>query len=142
MDLEIGQVLALKIRFNNSGAIAQNPHPYLIVGVDEKLDILEIVQVDSLQGKEYKATFKTNKVIYCDEPDETVIDKDSYVQLDNKFTLDCFPDLVRFRRQRDKLSEAKLKSVIETYRKYHLEHHLDEMKIVHLCEAEIRQLNK
>lgn len=32
--LEVGQVLSLKIRFNNTGQTAKARHPYLIVGVD------------------------------------------------------------------------------------------------------------
>lgn len=41
-DLEVGQVLALKIRYNNSGTIAVKPHPYLIVGIDMELNTVEL----------------------------------------------------------------------------------------------------
>ena len=33
--IEIGQVLSLKIRFNNSGAVASVSHPVLVIGVDK-----------------------------------------------------------------------------------------------------------
>ena len=33
--LEVGQVLSLRIRFNNSGTISKGKHPYLIVDIDE-----------------------------------------------------------------------------------------------------------
>ena len=77
-DLFIGQVLALRIRFNNNGDVATRMHPYIVVGIDEALSIVEVAQLDTLAGKEYKAMMKSNKIIYCDEPFETVIDKDSY----------------------------------------------------------------
>lgn len=87
-DLVVGQVLSLKIRFNNNGDIALKKHPYLIVDIDEKLGVVEIAQLDTVEGKEYKAMMKSNKVIYCDNPSETVIDKDSYIQLDNSFQIE------------------------------------------------------
>lgn len=89
-DLVIGQVLSLKIRFNNNGDISRKKHPYLIVGIDEILGVVEIAQLDTLYGKEYKAIYTSNKVIYFDNPIETVIDKDSYVQLDNSFQIRIF----------------------------------------------------
>lgn len=33
--IEIGQVLSLKIRFNNSGAVASVSHPVLVLGIDD-----------------------------------------------------------------------------------------------------------
>lgn len=62
-DLVVGQVLSLKIRFNNQGDTAARPHPYLVVGVDEELGTIEIAQLDSLKGKEYKAAMRSNKTI-------------------------------------------------------------------------------
>ena len=93
--LEVGQVIVAKIRFNNSGLKSSARHPYLIVGIDEGLRTIEIAQLDSLEGKEYKAAMKSNKVIYCDEPIETVIDKDSYIQLDNTFLVELCGGLGR-----------------------------------------------
>ena len=62
-DLSIGQVLSLKIRFNNHGDISKSKHPYLIVEIDTSLNVVEIAQLDSLAGKEFKASMKTNKII-------------------------------------------------------------------------------
>ena len=140
-DLVIGQVLSLKVRFNTNGDTAERKHPYLIVGIDETLGMIEIAQLDTVEGKEYKAMMKSNKVIYCDNPCETVIDKDSYVQLDNSFQVEYFEDLSTYRRQTDILSEDKLRDVLEAYRKYHEEHELDEAKIVFMSENEIISLN-
>lgn len=33
--IEIGQVITLKIRFNNSGTVASVAHPVLVLGIDE-----------------------------------------------------------------------------------------------------------
>lgn len=76
-DLEIGQVLSLKIRYNNTGTVATTRHPYLIVGVDDVLDVVEIAPIDSLAGKEFKAAMKSNKTVFCDNPQETVIYNES-----------------------------------------------------------------
>lgn len=142
MKLEIGQVLSLRVRFNNSGDISKVKHPYLVIDIKEKYGFVEIAQIDSLQGKEYKAAFRTNKTILKDNPPETVIDKDSYVQLDNKFTLEYYEGLCNYCRQPDKLSKVKLQMVISAYKKYQSEHHLDENKIVHMGKEEIEELNR
>ena len=99
-DLEVGQVIAMKIRFNNQGVTASRPHPYLVIGVNDEFGTVEVAQLDSLKGKEFKAAKKSNKTIFCDMPEETVIDEDSYIQLDNTFLLEDCPELTsRFRRQ-------------------------------------------
>ena len=140
-DLIIGQVLAMRIRFNNSGDVAKRKHPYLIVGIDEALGMVEVAQLDILAGKEYKAMMKSNKIICCDNPDETVIDKDSYIQLDNSFQLEYFEGLSLYRRQIDILSEGKLLDVLTAYRKYHDGNEIDENKIVFMSVEEILALN-
>ena len=140
-DIEIGQVLSLKIRYNNSGTISTSNHPYLVVGVDFALGVIEIAQIDSLAGKEYKAAMKCNKTIFCDDPQEVVIDKDSFVQLDNTFRVENISELVRFRRQKDKLSEVKLSEVLTAYREYHESRTIEENEIVYMDRAEILALN-
>ena len=142
MSIEVGQGLALKIRFNNKGDAASSPHPYLVVAVHDMLGIIEIAQMDSLAGKEHKAAFKSNKVIFCNDPIETVIDRDSYVQLDNTIQLENFSGIEGFRRQTDKLSKEKLEDVLNAYRNYHEVHEIDEMKNVYMDKNEILSLNK
>lgn len=141
MDIEVGQVLALKIRFNNepSRNISRKVHPYLVVGCHE--DFIEIAQLDSLEGKEYKASFRSNKVVYCEDPHETVIDKDSFIQMDNKFTVENYPELTRYRRQKDTLSSDKLTDVLKSYREYQENHHIDENKMVYMDKTELEALN-
>lgn len=139
-NLEVGQVLSLRIRFNNTGAISQKRHPYLIIDIDEELNTVEIAQLDSLQGKEYKAAMRSNKVIYCDEPQEEVIDKDSYVQMDNTLKIELYEKLSEYRRQPDKLSEEKLKDVLNAYKNYHERYEIDENKQVYMSETELENL--
>jgi hypothetical protein len=140
-ELEIGQVVSLRIRFNNRGDIAKSKHPYLVVGIDEELGTVEIAQLDSLKGKEYKSAFKSNKTIFCSDPAETVIDKDSYIQLDNTIRIEDFNGISAYRRQPDKLSKDKLQAVLNAYRHYHDTHIIDENKNVYLDQAEIKMLN-
>ncbi|MEG0693472.1 MAG: hypothetical protein RR444_10390 [Oscillospiraceae bacterium] len=140
-DLEVGQVLSLKIRYNNTGVVATSKHPYLIVEVDDVFDVVEIAQIDSLAGKEFKAAKKSNKTVFCDDPQETVIDKDSYIQLDNSFKIEYFDDLSLYRRQADKLSTHKLADVLSSYNTYHETHEIEEIKNVYMDKGEIFGLN-
>ena len=82
--IEIGQVISLKIRFNNSGTVASVSHPVLVLKIDEEKNILEVAHIDSItEEKKWKALLKTNVTIKKSNPPETVIDKDSFVQIDN-----------------------------------------------------------
>ena len=140
-ELKVGQVLVLKIRFNNNnnGDISDKNHPYLIIDIDKDWNIVEIAQIDSLEGKEYKSMFKSNKTIYC--KGETVIDKDSFVQLDNSFRLEYFDDLIRFRKRNGILSQEGLNAVISAYNEYHDKYKIDEMKNVYIDKDELLSLN-
>ena len=140
-DLAVGQVLSLKIRYNNVGMTANVKHPYLIVDIDNSLNVVELAQIDSLDGKEYKAAMRSNKTIFSDNPQETVIDKDSYVQLDNTIRVEYFDTLSVYRRQTDKLSSVKLNSVLNAYKEYHEKNEIDENKNVYMDKSEILPLN-
>jgi len=140
MLIEPGQVLTLNMQVSNSGLILYG-HPYLVLYANEDNNYIEIAQVDSLKGKEFKAARKTNKIIFCDEPQETVIDKDSYIQLDNLLRIEYFDELVLLRRQQDKLSINKFNDVLHTYEAYQSTHFLDENKQVYLSRSEITAIN-
>jgi hypothetical protein len=140
-EIEVGQVLNMRIRFNNHGVIAKTKHPYLVVGIDKELNTIEIAQLDSLANKEWKAAKRSNKTIFCDDPIETVIDKDSYVQLDNTIKAENFVGISKFRRQKDKLSPDKLSGVLDAYYKYHRTYEIDEDKQVYMDKEEIEKLN-
>lgn len=84
-----------------------------------------------MDGKEWKAFRWGNKPIFYTNPIETVIDKDSYVQMDNVIKLENCVELEQFRRQPDKLSKAKLESILSAYKSYHDTHEIDENKNVY-----------
>ena len=119
--IEIGQVLSLKIRFNNSGAVASVAHPVLVLNIDNDKKILEVAHIDSItEEKKWKALLNSNVTIRKNNPEEKVIDKDSFVQIDNIIQLENFPELEIKRRQIDKLSEQKFKKVLNKYLEYKL----------------------
>ena len=141
--IEIGQVISLKIRFNNSGTIASVAHPVLVLGVDEEKNILEVAHIDSItEEKKWKALLKTNVTIKKSNPPETVIDKDSFVQSDNIIQLENFPKLETKRRQTDKLSKEKFNKVIKRYKEYKENEWIDDNKKVFMTKAEIISLNE
>ncbi len=140
MLVEVGQVLSLKIRFNNIGDISSGSHPYLVVKTIEN-NTIELAQFDKVKGKEWKTAFESNKVIYADEPVETVIDQDSFIQMDNTIQIEYFDKLIELRRQTDRLSEKKLRDAIDAYNEYHLTHQIDENKQVYMDKDEIIRLN-
>lgn len=141
MGFEVGQVLSLRIRFNNQGEISQEKHPCLIVEIDKELSTIEIVQFSSLENKKHKAINKYNKIVMHTKPKETVIDKDSFAQLNNRFTIDLFDELTNYRRQEGKLSTKKLLQVLGAYEKYRFQNEIDENRIVHMDKEEIIRLN-
>lgn len=141
--IEIGQVISLKIRFNNSGTVASVAHPVLVLDVDKEKNILEVAHIDSItEEKKWKALLKTNVTIRKSNPTETVIDKDSFVQIDNIIQLENFPKLETKRRQIDKLSNEKFNKVLKKYSEYKDNEWIDDNKKVFMTKEEIILLNE
>ena len=140
--IEKGQVLSLKVRFNNSGIVASVAHPVLVIDVIKEKNIIEIAHIDSItEDKKWKALLKSNVTITKNNPTETVIDKDSFVQIDNIIQLEMFPELVKKRRQKDKLSGEKFNKVYSKYQEYKKNEWIDDDKIVYMTKDEIIKLN-
>lgn len=141
--LQVGQVLSLILPLNNndSNEIIRGSHPYIIIDVDEASDIVELIQFSSLEGKEFEAINKCNKIIYKDNPIEAVIDADSFVRLNYKITVDLFDGLVNYRRQLDKLSSQKLSNVISAYKNHQKDNIIDDDKIIYVSEQRMLELN-
>ena len=138
-----GQVISLKIRFNNSGTVASVPHPLLVLDVNKEKNIIEVAHIDSItEDKKWKALLKSNVVIKKTGPNETVIDKDSFVQVDNIIQLENFSKLELKRRQIDKLSEEKFNKVYKRYNEYKNNEWIDDNKKVFMSKEEIISLNK
>ena len=100
-------------------------------------DTIEIAQMDHLDGKEFKLAFRANKPIKC--AGETVIDKNSYIQLDNTFLIENYDGLDKFKKTDDTLKVFD--KILEKYDKYHLDNEIDENKIVYVDRRELEQLN-
>ncbi len=141
--IEIGQVLSLKIRFNNSGAVANVAHPVLVLNIDNENNILEVAHIDSItKEKKWKALLNSNVTIKKNNPEEKVIDKDSFVQIDNIIQLENFPKLETKRRQIEKLSDEKFKKVLSRYLEYKDNEWIDDNKKVFMSKEEIICLNE
>ena len=123
------------------GDVSTDAHPYLILEVNTTDGYCEVTQMDSLEGKEFKALLKSNKIIPCRNPQETVFNKNGYAQLDNTFRFELYDGLERFRRTEDVLSKVRFDDVSKAYRKYHEEHEIDENKNVFMTQSEIESLN-
>jgi hypothetical protein len=76
-----------------------------------------------------------------DNPQESVIDKDSYVRLDDRYTIDVFDGLESYRRTDKKLSGQKLSEVKAAYTAYRAKHRINENRMVHMTEEEITKMN-
>ena len=139
-DLVIGQVLLLRIRIDYYG-VFKDKHPYLILDIREEDNVIEVGQLHSLEGKLFEAIDNKNKVIFNSNPQETVIDKDSFIQKNNTILLEYFEGIERYRRQTDVLSSNKLQDVISAYRDYHIKNEIPENIIVYLDKKEIEGLN-
>ena len=140
MSIEIGQILWLKLKFNNEGMVSDTEHPYLVIHKNDDSTI-EVGQLDKVRGKRWKLAYESNKLITKDEPNEAVISEDSFIQMDNKFQLDEYDGLEKYLRTTERLSESKLKDVIHAYELYQETHELDENKQVYHTKAEIEELN-
>lgn len=139
-DLEVGQVISLRIRMGFCG-VFKDKHPYLILAIRESDNVIEIGQLHSMEGKLFEIISETNKAIYQGFPDETVIDQDSFIQLDNTILIEYFDELSDYRRQKDKLSSNKLQKVINAYETYHKKHHIAEDHTIYLNRQDIEKLN-
>lgn len=137
-DLEIGQILWLKVRYQLD-KVADTKHPMLIAKIED--DYLEIIAIDKTAGKIHQLYRPCNHYINSQNPYETVIYEDSYAQLNTKLTIDKFKELVTFRKTNDCLSNKKLKELLEHYEEYQNNNVLDESRIVHMTKSELLEIN-
>ena len=105
-----GQVLWLRLRFENGGNFSDIKHPYLVIDVDNGIEVVEVLQLDSLKGREYYLFEKGNIEVKAE--DETVLKEDSYIQLGKIIKLQHFNGLENFRETTDLLSRSKLTQIL------------------------------
>lgn len=84
---------------------------------------------------------KSNVTIRKNNPYETVIDKDSFVQVDNIIMLENFSGLEKKRRQKDKLSDEKFNKVLNRYSEFKNNEVIVDDKKVFMTKEEIISLN-
>ena len=135
--VEIGEILWLRMRFNNDpGTISKTKHPYVVIRKSE-LGFIEVGQLDSLQGKEYKVAFKSNHLVRCEG--QSAITKDGYIQMDNCFMIDDYDELSKYSRV--KLTDDLTKDIVSHYNEYQSNNEISENKTVYLPKEEVDALN-
>lgn len=138
-DLQVGQVLWLKVRYQID-KIAQVKHPMLVADIQD--DYIEIIALDKTAGKLQNLYYPYNWYIDSTNPFEKVISEDSYAQFNTKLTIERFPEIVKYRQTRDKLSHSKLEELLVNYRDYQNNNLIKEERIVYMTKYEILQLNE
>lgn len=138
MDLKVGQVLWLKIKYKVD-EVAKEKHPMLIAKITKKY--IEVIALDKTKGKLQNLYRPYNVFISFDNPVETVIMQDSYAQLNNRFTIENFKELLSARKTQDTLSNDKLKYVLMRYRNWYEENRINDDRIVHMSKKDIFMLN-
>lgn len=138
MDLEVGQILWLKVRYKKN-IIAKNAHPMLVAIIDIKDNKIEIIAIDKAKDKIYQLYNQAN--YFINSENEKAIYVDSYAQLNNTLTIEYFPELIRYRKTKVKLSKEVLEDLIHDYKKYHKENVIPEERKVHMTKEEILKLN-
>ena len=141
MNLEVGQVLWLNVRYQTD-IISKVPHPMLVAIANIEDNNIEVIAIDKAKNKLHQLFSEANFFINSDDPKEKVIQVDSYAQLNNSLTIEYFPELVKFRRNKAKLSKNKLDELLEEYNKYHSNNIIPDERIVYMSKEDILKLNK
>ena len=141
MDLEIGQVLWLKVRYKTD-IVANMAHPMLVAVIDIDDNKIEIIAIDKAREKISQLYNEANYFLDSENPKEKVIYVDSYAQLNNTLTIEFFPELIKFRKTTAKLSKEKLTDLINDYKIYHKNNFIPDERKVHMTKNEILELNK
>ena len=140
--LEVGQVVWLKLRFNINGEYSEKEHPYIIEEINNDINSISIIQLDSLAGKEHYALKDENHIIFNYDPEETVISRDSYAQLDRITWIEYFDELMSYRKSNDKLSEKKLEELIKRHKNFIIDNEIDSSRIIHYSKEDILSHNQ
>ena len=140
-ELEIGQVLWLNVRYKKD-IVSTIPHPMLVAIINIEDNNIEVIAIDKARDKIYQLFNEANHFIDSDNPKEKVIFVDSYAQLNNKLVIENFPELIRFRKTTEKLSEAKLKSLLDDYNDYHEKNFISDLRNIYMTKEEILKWNK
>lgn len=138
--IKVGQVLWLKANLDNTGLFSDIEHPYLVLDIfEDDIVVVEIGQLDSV--KPYELFHDYMALIRCEDPRESVINKDSYLNLNKRIRLEYYDGLVHYLRSEQKLSEHKLEDVLIKYRDYQEKNAIDEQLNMFFTKREIEEWN-
>lgn len=141
MNLEVGQILWLKVRYQTN-IVAKVAHPMLVAIVNIEENNIEVIAIDKAKEKISQLYNEANFFIDSENPKERVIFVDSYAQLNNTLTIEYFPELIKYRNTTAKLSKEKLDDLINDYNEYHKNNIIPDERIVYMTKEEIQELNK
>ena len=129
MKIKAGQVLWLRLPFGKTDNISEVFHPYLILDIYyDHISVVEIGQMDSKNFKPYILIKEAGKLVTKENPHETVIYRDSYLQADWKIRVEYFDELECYLDTTDTLSEKKFTEVRNAYFDYKRKHYIEETK--------------
>lgn len=143
--IEVGQVLWLKLKFQADGEYSKTVHPYLVVNINDNgtANFVNLLQFDSLEGKEWRIQSNKYMVIMNTDPKEDVIFKDSFLRLDSIFLVENFEELKEFKRNEAKLSKNKLERVLFKYNNFVAEgNHIPDSRQIMYKKADILDHNQ
>lgn len=140
MELEVGQILWLKVRYKTD-IVAKQAHPMLVAVISIDENKIEVIAIDKARDKISQLYNEANYFLDSDNPKEKVIYVDSYAQLNNTLTIEYFPELTNFRKTEEKLSQEKLEDLINDYNIYHKNNFIPDERKVHMTKEEILKLN-
>ncbi len=141
MDLQIGQVLWLNVRYQTN-VVSKVPHPMLVAIANIEDNNIEVIAIDKAKDKLHQLFSEANFFINSDDPKEKVIYVDSYAQLNNSLIIEYFPELVKYRRTKQKLSKQKLDDLLNEYNKYHKNNIIPDERVVYMTKEDILKWNK
>lgn len=141
MDLEVGQVLWLRVKYQPT-IIATVPHPMLVAIENIEDNSIEVIAIDKARDKIYQLFNEANFFIDSENPKEQVIRIDSYAQLNNKLKIEYFPELVKYRKTKAKLSKCKLKELLSAYKEYQSNNFIPDYRQIYMSKQDILEWNK
>lgn len=141
MDIEVGQVLWLNVRYQKN-VVSKVPHPMLVAIANIEDNNIEVIAIDKAKDKLHQLFNEANFFLDSESPKEKVIYVDSYAQLNNILTIEYFPELIKYRRMKDKLSKNKLDELLMEYEEYKKNNIIPDHRIIHMTKEEILTLNE
>jgi len=135
MNIVEGHVLVLNLPFAN-GTPCKYKRPFLVINKYD--NILELLNVSSIKGKEKKLLYPSNEKIKKYFPP---LDYPSFIKKDELYIIDSFPELASsIYKRRDPIQTTELSRLVEKYLVYRERHDVTEVKYIETTVKEINSL--